>query len=51
MDVSVNGQTVPILGQEEGYTVKDSPLPQGVQNDKGFFWTLDPKLCHNTDIV
>ena len=47
--------TVSVLGQEEGYTVKYTPLPEGVPEGtpegKGVYLIVYPELSPNTDSI
>ena len=39
--------TVSVLGQDEGYTVKYTPLPEG----EGVYLTIYPESSPNTDSI
>ena len=43
--------TVSKLGQEEGYTVKYTPSPEGVPVGEGGCVTVYPELSPNTDSI
>ena len=43
--------TVSVLLPEEGYTVKYTPLPEGVPEGEGVYLTIYPKLSPNTDSI
>ena len=46
---------VSVSGRDEGYTVKYTPLPDGVPEGtpegKGLYLTKDPRSSPNTDII
>ena len=42
---------VSVLGQDEGYTVKYSPSPEGTSKSKDLYLTVHSKLSPNTDII
>ena len=42
---------VSVLGQEEGYTVKYTPPPEGVPEGRGVYFTVYPTSSPNTDII
>ena len=50
-----HGDTVSLLGREEGYTVKFTPSPEGVPEGtpegEGVYLSVYPELSPNTDSV
>ena len=42
---------VSVLGRDEGYKIKFSPLPEGTPEGKGLYLTVYPELSPNTDII
>ena len=42
---------VSVLGREEGYTVKNTPSPEGVPEGEGVCVTVYPESSPNTDSI
>ena len=43
--------TVSVLGQEEGYKVKFTPLPEGTPEGEAVYLTVYPEWSPNTGII
>ena len=44
-------RSVSVLGQDEGYTVKYSPPPEGTPEGGQLYLTVNPELSPNTDSI